>query len=83
MNLLGRSRLVHAALVASLLLNGSMLVYLAGTGGLRRFLVRLDLLEQTPERQPFQEEMDARYRLYPNRTAGVVFAGDSQIANGP
>lgn len=83
MTFFDRRRLVNAALIASLLLNGSILAYLAHSGGLRRIFLKLDLVELERERLEFQKEMETRYRKYPNTAAEVIFAGDSQAANGP
>jgi hypothetical protein len=58
-------RLINAMLIASLLLNASMLAYLAHSGGLGRFFLRLDLVELAPKRLAFQKEMKAQYRKYP------------------
>ena len=76
-------RLVYSLLVASLLLNVAMLAYLANSGGLRRFFLKLDLAELPMSRFAFQKEMEARYRKLPNTAAEVVFAGDSLIADAP
>jgi lysophospholipase L1-like esterase len=83
MKLFDRRRLINTMLIASLLLNASMLIYLAQSGGLRRFFLRLDLVELEQERLAFQKEMETRYRKYPNTTAEIVFAGDSLVADGP
>lgn len=78
-----RSHLINASLVASLLLNASMIAYLANSGGLRRIFLKADLVELPSTRAGFQKQMEARYRKLPNTAAEVVFAGDSLVADGP
>jgi lysophospholipase L1-like esterase len=75
--------IVNALLVVSLLLNASMIAYLAQSGGLRRIFVRMDLAELPPTRAEFQKKIEARYRKLPNTAAEIVFAGDSLVADGP
>src|SRR4051812_6536707 len=60
-----------------------MVGYLASSGGLRRVLIRVNLLDVPSERAEFQEELEARFRRLPSRPGEVVFAGDSLIAAGP
>ena len=71
------------SLAASLLLNVSMIAYLAQSGGLRRIFLKLDVVELPKTRAEFQKEMEARYRKIPTTPAEVVFAGDSLVADGP
>jgi lysophospholipase L1-like esterase len=78
-----RRGLVNASLAASLLLNASMIAYLANSGGLRRIFLKADLVELPRTRAEFQKEMEARYRKLPTTPAEVVFAGDSLVADGP
>ena len=83
MKLPDRRLLVNLALAASLLLNVSMIAYLANSGGLRRIFLKLDMVELPRSRAEFQKEMEARYRKIPTTPAEVVFAGDSLVADGP
>lgn len=78
-----RRRLVIASLVASLTLNAALLGSLAGSGGLRRILLRLNLVKPPSVRAPFQVEDEERFRLLPHTPAEVVFLGDSLIGDGP
>jgi lysophospholipase L1-like esterase len=75
--------IVNSLLVASVLLNVSMVAYLARSGGLRRFFVKLDLAELPKDRMEFQREMEARFRKFPNTPAEVAFVGDSLVGDGP
>jgi lysophospholipase L1-like esterase len=83
MKFFDRRRLINALLIMSVLLNLSMIAYLAQTGGLRRFFLRLDLTELPEVRFPFQKEDEDRFRKLPNTSAEIVFAGDSLVAAGP
>jgi lysophospholipase L1-like esterase len=83
MKFLERRRLINGLLVASVLMNVGMVAYLANTGGLRRVLVRLDLLPLSNTRLPFQEADEARFRKLPGGSGGVYFAGESHAAAGP
>jgi lysophospholipase L1-like esterase len=78
-----RRNLVNGLLAASALLNVATVGYLAYTGGLRRALVRMNLVDVPPEREAFQEDLEAWFRKLPSRPGEVVFAGDSLIACGP
>ncbi len=78
-----RQRLVVAALVASVAVNIGFVAYLANSGGLKRILLRFDLVQAPSERAGFQVEDEARFRLLPNTPAELVFAGDSLAADGP
>ncbi len=75
-------RLMAIGFAISLLLNLAMIVYLAQSGGLRRILIRLDLVEHSEPRQQFQKDIEARYDKFPHTPAGIIFAGDSLIASG-
>ena len=83
MKLFDRRWLINGLLIASVALNVFMIAYLANSGGLRRFFVKLDLAELPKSRMDFQKEMEARYRKWPNTAAEIVFAGDSLVADGP
>ena len=76
-------RVLVAALLGSVGLNVAFVVYLANSGGLKRILLRLDLVQAPTERATFQVDDEARFRLLPNTPAEVVFAGDSLVADGP
>lgn len=78
-----RQRIVLGSLLASLTLNAAMVASLAQSGGLRRILLRLDLVKPPSIRAPFQVADEERFRLLPNTPAEVVFLGDSLIADGP
>lgn len=78
-----RQRLLVGALAASLALNVGFVAYLAQSGGLRRILLKLDLVSLPSQRASFQIKDEERFRLLPNTPAEVVFAGDSLIAHGP
>jgi lysophospholipase L1-like esterase len=83
MKFFDRRRLVNAMLFASVGLNVAMIAYLAQSGGLRRFFLKVDLTELPKDRQAFQKETEARYRKLPNTPNEVVFAGDSLVGDGP
>jgi lysophospholipase L1-like esterase len=83
MKLLDRKWPVYSLLAASLLLNAAALGYLAKSGGLQRLLLKADLVEQSVNREPFQKDLEARYRKLPNTPAEVDFVGDSLIGDGP
>jgi lysophospholipase L1-like esterase len=78
-----RRNLVNGLLAASAMLNVATVGYLAYTGGLRRVLVRMNLVDVSSEREAFQEDTEAWFRKLPSRPGEVVFAGDSLIACGP
>jgi lysophospholipase L1-like esterase len=82
MKIFDRRWLINILLLGSVVLNLAMIGYLANSGGLRRFFVRLDLVEAPKTRQEFQKEMEARFRKLPNTPAEIVFAGDSLVADG-
>lgn len=83
MTFLDRRRLVNGLLLASALLNFAMLGYLSYSGGLRRVLLRLNLVDVPATRAGFQEADEARFRKLPSRHGEVIFAGDSLVAAGP
>jgi lysophospholipase L1-like esterase len=83
MKFFDRRRLVNATLFASILLNVAMIAYLAQSGGLRRFFVKLDLAELPKTRKAFQKEIETRYRKLPNTPREIIFAGDSLVGDGP
>jgi lysophospholipase L1-like esterase len=83
MKFFDRRRLINAMLVASVLLNVAMIGYLAQSGGLRRFFVKVDLAELPKTRQAFQKELEARYRKLPSTPSEVIFVGDSLVGDGP
>jgi lysophospholipase L1-like esterase len=83
MKFFDRRRLINVLLFASVGLNVAMIAYLAQSGGLRRFFVKLDLAELPKDRLAFQKETEARYRKLPNTPSEVVFAGDSLVGDGP
>ena len=83
MKIFERRRLINSLLVASVAANVGGVGYLASTGGLRRVLVKLDLLPITSSRMPFQEQDEARFRKLPGGSGGVYFAGESHAAGGP
>ena len=76
-------KILAGGLVASLALNLGLGGYLANSGGWRRLLLRLDLVELPHDPVKFQIEDAAKYRLLPNTPGEVVFAGDSLINEGP
>lgn len=77
------TKLLGGGLLASLAVNLGLLGYLANSGGLRRILLRLDLIELPYDPAQYQIDDIARFRLMPNTPGEVVFAGDSLIADGP
>jgi lysophospholipase L1-like esterase len=83
MKLLDRKWPIYTLLAASLLLNAAILGYLARSGGLRRILLKLDLVDLPATRVPFQKDLEARYRKLPNTSAEIDFVGDSLIGDGP
>ena len=78
-----RRWIANGALIASVALNLGLIGYLANSGGLRRILLKLDLVTLPPTRAPFQIKDEERYRLLPNTRDEVVFAGDSLVNDGP
>ena len=78
-----RRLIINVSLAASLLLNASMIAYLANSGGLQRVFLKLDMVDPPPTRLEFQKQMETRYRKLPNTAAEVVFVGDSLVADGP
>ncbi len=79
-----RLRVVSGLLVASVLLNAAFLVVTLRSGGLRRALVKLDVVAvPPPPRMPFQRELEAKFRKLPNAPGEVIVAGDSLVADGP
>jgi len=83
MKFFDRRRLVNALFVASVLLNVSMIAYLANSGGLRRIFLKADLVELPRTRLDFQKDLEARYRKLPNTPAEIDFVGDSLVGDGP
>ena len=80
---LRKQQLILGLLVVSLVVNLALVGYLAASGGLRRILLRLDLVRAAPSRHTFQIEDEERFRLLPDTSAGIAFVGDSLIAEGP
>lgn len=78
-----KQRALIGSLIASVALNLAMVIYLANSGGLRRMLLKLDLVQMSKERAEFQIKDTEKFRLLPNTPAEVVFAGDSLVADGP
>ena len=76
-------RLINGIMIVSLLLNLAMLAYLAKSGGLRRFFVKIDMAEPVKTREQFQKDLEAKYRKLPDSSAEVAFVGDSLIGDGP
>lgn len=73
--------IVSVALNLGLILG--CLIYIANSGGLRRILMKFNLATMPPMRAEFQLKDEERFRLLPNTSAEVVFAGDSLIAGAP
>lgn len=78
-----QTKLLAGGLLASLALNLGLVGYLATSGGLRRILLKLDLIELPYNPAPFQVADVERFRLLPDTPGEVIFAGDSLINEGP
>jgi len=83
MKLLDPRRVMPGLLVASVTLNVALIAYLANSGGLRRMLLKADLVEVPKTRLGFQKELESRFRKLPSTPDEIVFAGDSLVADGP
>lgn len=75
-------KLLAGGLFASIALNLGLVGYLANSGGLRRILLRLDLVELPHDPAQFQIDDVETFRLLPNTPGEVVFAGDSLVNDG-
>ena len=78
-----RSRILALALAGSVLVNVAFATYYTRSGGLRRTMLMLNLIEPPLHEADWQFDDMNRFKALAREPGGIVFAGDSLIAAGP